>query len=112
MRTVITELNVDLVVMGTSGRTQLEEMLVGSNTEKVVRHAHCPVLTIHDKPSSTDFKNIIYATSMSEGEKDFSDIIKNIQDLYNSTIHVVRINTPLNFKPDTEVKRIMESFAK
>jgi nucleotide-binding universal stress UspA family protein len=112
MRTVITELNVDLVVMGTSGRTQLEEMLVGSNTEKVVRHAHCPVLTIHEKPSSTDFKNIIYATSMSEGEKGFSDIIKNIQELYNSTIHVVRINTPMNFKPDTEVKRIMESFAK
>lgn len=112
MRTVITELDVDLVVMGTSGRTQLEEMLVGSNTEKVVRHAHCPVLTIHEKPSQVDFKNIVYATSMSEREKDFSDVMKSIQDTYNATLHVVRINTPMNFKPDTEVKRIMESFAR
>ncbi len=112
MRTVITELDVDLVVMGTSGRTQLEEMLVGSNTEKVVRHAHCPVLTIHEKPSSVDFKNIVYATSMSEGEKGFSDVIKNVQEIYDATIHIVRINTPMNFRPDTEVKKIMQNFVK
>ncbi len=112
MRTMITELDVDLVVMGTSGRTQLEEMLVGSNTEKVVRHAHCPVLTIHEKPSSTDFRNIVYATSMSDGEKAFSDVIKRIQEIYKATIHLVRINTPMNFRPDTEVKMIMANFAK
>lgn len=112
MRTMITELNVDLVVMGTSGRSKLEEMLVGSNTEKVVRHAHCPVLTIHEKPSNSDFKNIVYATSMSENEKSFSDVIKYVQEIYNATIHLVRINTPLNFRPDTEVKMIMSNFAK
>jgi nucleotide-binding universal stress UspA family protein len=112
MRTMITELNVDLVVMGTTGRSQLEEMLVGSNTEKVVRHAHCPVLTIHEKPSNSDFKNIVYATSMSENEKGFSDVIKNVQEIYNATIHMVRINTPMNFRPDTEVKMIMTNFAK
>ncbi len=112
MQTVITELNVDLVVMGTSGRSKLEEMLVGSNTEKVVRHAHCPVLTIHEKPSNTDFKNIIYATSMTENEKSFSDVIKNVQEIYDATVHIVRINTPMNFRPDTEVKTIMRNFAK
>ena len=36
---VISEHEVDLVVMGTSGRSQLEEMMVGSNTERVVRFA-------------------------------------------------------------------------
>jgi nucleotide-binding universal stress UspA family protein len=112
MSTVITDLNVDLVVMGTSGRTKLVRMLVGSNTEKVVRHAHCPVLTIQEKPSSTDFKNIVYATSMSKHEKRFSEVIKNIQEIYNSTIHVVSINTPANFQPDTVVKVFMENFAK
>jgi nucleotide-binding universal stress UspA family protein len=112
MRTVITELDVDLVVMGTSGRTQLEEMLVGSNTEKVVRHAHCPVLTIHEKPSNINFKSIVYATSMSEGEKGFADVIRKVQDLYDATLHLVRINTPMNFRTDVEVKVIMENFAK
>jgi nucleotide-binding universal stress UspA family protein len=36
----------DLIVMGTHGRTGLSHLLVGSVTERVVRRAPCPVLTI------------------------------------------------------------------
>jgi nucleotide-binding universal stress UspA family protein len=36
--------SVDLVVMGSHGRTGLKRMMMGSVAEKVVRHAHCPVL--------------------------------------------------------------------
>jgi nucleotide-binding universal stress UspA family protein len=37
---------VDLVVVGTHGRTGLEHALMGSVAERVVRRAHCPVLTV------------------------------------------------------------------
>lgn len=37
---------VDLIVMGTHGRTGLEHMLLGSVAEKVVRKSPCPVLTV------------------------------------------------------------------
>ena len=37
---------VDLIVMGTHGRTGLMRVLMGSVAEAVVRHAPCPVLTI------------------------------------------------------------------
>jgi nucleotide-binding universal stress UspA family protein len=37
----------DSIVMATRGRTGLQHILVGSVTEKVVRHAPVPVLTIH-----------------------------------------------------------------
>jgi universal stress protein A len=36
----------DLIVMGTHGRSGLAHLLLGSVTEKVVRKAPCPVLTI------------------------------------------------------------------
>ncbi len=36
--------SVDLVVMGSHGRTGVKRMLLGSVAEKVVRHARCPVL--------------------------------------------------------------------
>jgi nucleotide-binding universal stress UspA family protein len=38
--------DVDLIVMGTHGRTGLVHMLLGSVAEKVVRKAPCPVLTV------------------------------------------------------------------
>ena len=45
------ERNVDLIVMGTHGRTGLQHALLGSVAEKVVRTAPCPVLTVrHRKP--------------------------------------------------------------
>lgn len=38
---------IDLIVIGTHGRTGLEHVIFGSTAEKVVRTAKCPVLTVH-----------------------------------------------------------------
>jgi nucleotide-binding universal stress UspA family protein len=112
MRTIITEQKVDLVVMGTAGHSKIEEMIIGSNTEKVVRHSNCPVLTVHKKPLRGEFKNIVYATSMSKDEEIFSRIVRKTQQLYDATVHLVRINTPGNFQRDVVVKKYMQDFAK
>jgi len=37
---------VDLIVVGTHGRTGIAHMLIGSVAERVVRHAHCAVLAV------------------------------------------------------------------
>jgi nucleotide-binding universal stress UspA family protein len=36
----------DLIIVGTHGRSGLPHALLGSVAEKVVQHAHCPVLTV------------------------------------------------------------------
>jgi universal stress protein A len=43
-------LGADLIVMATHGRTGLSHLLLGSVAEKVVRSAHCPVLTVRTAP--------------------------------------------------------------
>ena len=43
------ENDVDLIVMGSHGYTGLAHFLLGSTTEKVLRSAYCPVMTV--KPS-------------------------------------------------------------
>jgi nucleotide-binding universal stress UspA family protein len=42
----VEENGVDLVVMGTHGRSGINMVLFGSTASKVVRHAPCPVLTV------------------------------------------------------------------
>jgi nucleotide-binding universal stress UspA family protein len=41
------EHDIDLIVMGTHGRTGLARVILGSVAERVVRTAPCPVLTVH-----------------------------------------------------------------
>lgn len=40
--------DIDLVVMGSSGKTGIDKFLMGSVAEKVVKSAKCNVLIIHD----------------------------------------------------------------
>ncbi len=43
------ELQADLIVLSTHGRTGLSHVLMGSTTERVVRHAKCPVLVLREQ---------------------------------------------------------------
>ncbi len=51
---VAEEENVDLIVMGTIGRTGVKRMLLGSVAEEVVRRAPCPVLTLKSPSAETE----------------------------------------------------------
>jgi nucleotide-binding universal stress UspA family protein len=47
-----TERGMDLIVMGTHGRTGVAHLLMGSVAEKVVRDAPCPVMTVRRAPAA------------------------------------------------------------
>jgi universal stress protein A len=46
--------SMDLIIIGTHGRTGLEHILIGSVAERVLRKSPCPVLTV--RPKSRQFK--------------------------------------------------------
>lgn len=39
-------LEVNMIILGTMGRTGIERLLLGSTADKVVKLAHCPVMTV------------------------------------------------------------------
>ncbi len=47
------DIDADLIIMGTHGRTGIRHALIGSVAEKVVRRARCPVLTVHGPAAPT-----------------------------------------------------------
>lgn len=112
IRKTITQENIDLVVMGTKGADGLNEMLVGSNTEKVVRQAHCPVLTVKSNGGPFDVRTIVYPSNFREDTAYTVDVLKYFQNLFNAHVHLVYINTPSTFGTSRESKNRMEDFVR
>jgi nucleotide-binding universal stress UspA family protein len=112
METIIAEQKVDLVVMGTRGSSGYAEAMVGSNTEKVVRRAACPVLAVNEKSTASPLKSIVWATSLRQEDLTAPTVLRELINQKGTTVHLVRINTPGWFIPDTLAKPKLEDFAK
>ncbi|HZY81698.1 MAG TPA: universal stress protein [Cyclobacteriaceae bacterium] len=100
----------DLVIMGTKGSSGYKEVLVGSNTEKVVRRSGSPVIAVNKKVVSS-FKNIVWATSLREEDLVMPAVLKSLIAKYNPQIHLVRVNTPGLFLSDGAAKEKLQEFA-
>ncbi|MFC7445467.1 universal stress protein [Mesoflavibacter profundi] len=108
---VAKEHNADLIVMGSHGSSGLKEIFVGSNTEKVVRHADIPVLVIKNKPSTLSFDNVVFASDFSQ--ESVTPYINACQlfGKLGSKIHLLHVNTPGdNFKSSQEIEQTVVDF--
>jgi nucleotide-binding universal stress UspA family protein len=69
LKSTIEEQAVDLIVLGTRGRSGAAKFFLGSKAEEIFREAPCAVLTIgphsHAKPQRGEFTEILYATDFS-----------------------------------------------
>jgi nucleotide-binding universal stress UspA family protein len=109
----IAQHEIDLVVMGTRGVTGIREIFIGSNTEKVVRASHVPVIAVKNYVKPGGIKDIVFPnTVVSDSQEDLVMKVKALQHSLHATLHIVWINTPLNFKKDTETREQLERFAK
>jgi nucleotide-binding universal stress UspA family protein len=102
--------NVDLIVMGSHGTSGFDELMVGSNAEKVVRFSSIPVLVV--KKGTTEFKanNFVFASDFSkETKKPFRKMIEFAKN-FDSNLYLVMICTPNSFKTTHKAEKIMRDF--
>lgn len=99
----------DLVVMGTQGATGIiHGGLVGTNTERVIRHSPIPVLSIHKDTSYTEVKRLLFATDFQDPiEKHFDTVLKLAKG-FDAEILVGVINTQANFSTSTFAQKRFE----
>ena len=105
------EESITIVIMGTKGATGLQEVLIGSTAEKIVRHASCPVIVVKKYSRLEDLTHIVFPNSMEEGQEDLMMHVKALQYVLNATLHVVWIETS-HTTDHTVVKNQLEDFAK
>lgn len=106
----IHEANPDLVVMGSKGTSGLEEIVVGSNTEKIVRTSPCPVLTIKSETHVSSMKKVVFASDFKDSADEVAARIKRIQNLFDAQFYFVVVNTPGNFESSRDSMARIRNF--
>lgn len=90
---ILEDYPVELMVMGSHGASGKNEFFIGSNTQKVARLVHCPILVIKDPLEKLDFHNVVFASTFNEREipvfKKFLSLIRE----FEPEVHLVAINT-------------------
>ncbi len=108
----ITEAKADIVIMGSKGSSGLEEVLLGSNTEKVVRNAKCPVITVKSPITPDGIKKIVFASDFKDVPSDVVNKIKALAENIDAELHLVKINTPTMFESSRKSKEKIKAFVK
>jgi nucleotide-binding universal stress UspA family protein len=87
------EIVAGLIVMGSRGRGGIRRALMGSVSESVVRHAHCPVLVVRDGESQRDYLlgRILLAVDGSEEASVAARTAVELAERTDSELHVVHV---------------------
>ena len=105
------EENADLIVMGSKGVDGLKEMLIGSNTEKVIRNAHIPVMVIKEQPITKKIEKVVFACDFTDDDVSPYIEAKVFFNKLGSNLQIVYINTPTTkFKNSEELEDQMKTF--
>jgi nucleotide-binding universal stress UspA family protein len=95
----------DLIVLGTHGRSGFERFVLGSVTEKVLRKAGCPVLTVPPRlteaasSASVTFKRILCAIDFSECSMRGLEYATSLAQEANAQLTVLYVVEPLPSVP-------------
>jgi nucleotide-binding universal stress UspA family protein len=83
--------DIDVVVLGTLGRTGLRRLLLGSVAERVVREAPCPVLTVPLRSPGQSVARILAAVDLSEFSLSTLAHARDFAELHGAHLDVLHV---------------------
>ena len=110
---VAKEHDADLIIMGSHGTSGLKEIFVGSNTEKVVRHAEIPVIVVKHSPILTDFQTVVFACDFSQDSIEAYSKASHFFEELQVAMQIIYVNLPDNrFLSSMEMEKRVADFLK
>ena len=119
---IVQDEEIDLIVLGTHGRTGLGKLLLGSVAEDILRHAPCPVLTVGPKvsgraklpefhsrgrdlaPLELELRQILFATNFAQNSALVAQEAISLAEEFRARLtlmHVIEDYTQLGSRPGT-----------
>jgi nucleotide-binding universal stress UspA family protein len=84
--------NSDLVVMGAQGHGAMENFFVGSNTERLIRLANVPVLTVKHQQAQFEVRTIVFPSDFAEESAGAITGLQQVQAAFpNATVHLLHV---------------------
>lgn len=84
---------IDLIILGTTGTSGLEEILIGSNAASVVAKSIVPVLVIPPGAQFNEIKQIVYSSDFNEPEFPSLSRLAYFADLYEAEISILHVES-------------------
>lgn len=105
------ENNASLIVMGSHGVSEHDELFIGSNTEKVVRTSTIPVLVVKEELSIVDFSKSVFLSDFKPESIEAYKKAKTFFNLIDCEPTLLFINTPSNgFVSTEDMNKRLENF--
>jgi nucleotide-binding universal stress UspA family protein len=85
---------IDMVIMGITGATRLEQIFMGSNTLEMAKESVCPVLIIPPDAKYRKIKNVVLASDFKEVDITIPVApLKATLDLFKPALHIVNVDS-------------------
>ncbi|SDG92512.1 universal stress protein [Psychroflexus sediminis] len=108
---VVEKNNIDMIVMGSSGSSGLEEIVIGSNTEKVVRYSEVPVLVVKNEIKDISIKTVVFASDFELENIEPYRKAKKFAESFDAKMQMLYVNLPGNqFSSTLEIQEQMRVF--
>ncbi|MFB6101112.1 MAG: universal stress protein [Haloplanus sp.] len=99
----------DLVAMGVHGRSRVDRHLLGSLTERTVRTASVPVLTVGaDDPADDGVSDVVIATDGSDGSERAADHAITVARATGARLHALTVGEVGGGADDVPARRVAE----
>lgn len=84
---------IDLIILGTTGASGIQEILIGSNAASVVAKSEIPVLIIPPMAKFEEILHLVYATDFNEPEFPAVSRLAYFSGLYNAEISILHVKS-------------------